>query len=47
MKCAQAMSDLENMCWVCETPFDESKPIRPYKKQAEELEFEKLKIPKD
>ncbi|TXT53696.1 MAG: membrane protein of unknown function [Promethearchaeota archaeon] len=27
-KCSETMSDLENACWVCETPFDESKPVR-------------------
>jgi hypothetical protein len=27
-KCAKALSTLENTCWVCETPFDESKPVK-------------------
>lgn len=26
LKCSKALTDLENRCWVCETPFDESKP---------------------
>ncbi|TXT66178.1 MAG: membrane protein of unknown function [Promethearchaeota archaeon] len=25
-KCSSSLSDLENACWVCNTPFDESKP---------------------
>ena len=32
-KCSDAMSDLENMCWVCDTPFDDSKPSKPFKKE--------------
>ena len=39
-KCARTLSDLENMCWVCESPFDESKPVRPYKKEEEKEEIE-------
>ena len=36
------MSDLENMCWVCETPFDPSKPSKPFQKEdKEEIEVEK------
>jgi uncharacterized protein YpmB len=27
VKCSNALSDLENTCWVCETPFDETKEI--------------------
>ena len=26
-KCSGALSDLENACWVCETPFDETKAV--------------------
>ena len=32
IKCAEKLTDLENMCWVCDEPFDESKPIRPSKR---------------
>jgi len=39
-KCARTLSDLENMCWVCESPFDESKPVIPYKKEEEKVEVE-------
>jgi len=39
-KCAYALENLENACWVCETPFDESKPSKPYKKVEEEIKVE-------
>lgn len=28
IKCSDALTDMENACWVCETPFDESKPVK-------------------
>ncbi|MFX0083634.1 MAG: hypothetical protein ACFE94_17940 [Candidatus Hodarchaeota archaeon] len=28
VKCSEALTNLENTCWVCETPFDESKPVK-------------------
>jgi late competence protein required for DNA uptake (superfamily II DNA/RNA helicase) len=31
--CSEQLSDLENMCWVCDEPFDETKPIRPQEKK--------------
>ncbi len=31
--CAQALQDLENICWSCDTPIDPSKPIKPYEKE--------------
>jgi len=31
-KCVEALISLENACWVCNAPFDESKPSIPYKK---------------
>ena len=40
-KCSNALSNVENACWVCSTPFNESKPSRPYEKEkGEDLEFE-------
>lgn len=38
--CARALSDLENLCWVCNNPFDESKPVKPYEKEKEVMEIE-------
>jgi len=26
---------MENTCWACNNPLDESKPFKPYKKQEE------------
>jgi len=31
IKCSDSLSNLENACWVCNTPFDDSKPTKPYK----------------
>jgi tetratricopeptide (TPR) repeat protein len=31
--CARALADLENVCWVCNTPIDISKPTKPFKKE--------------
>jgi hypothetical protein len=33
--CALTLSDLENACWVCNTPFDETKPSKPSEKEKE------------
>lgn len=38
--CARKLSNLENACWVCNTPFDESKPSKPFKKDVEEVDIE-------
>ncbi|MHA2473781.1 MAG: hypothetical protein ACXAES_11165 [Promethearchaeota archaeon] len=32
IKCSVSLSNLENACWVCNTPFDESMPSKPYEK---------------
>ena len=29
--CVQAVIDLENQCWSCNSPIDASKPVKPYK----------------
>jgi hypothetical protein len=31
VKCSEGMVNLENACWVCNEPFDESKPSTPFK----------------
>jgi hypothetical protein len=36
--CAEALSNLENTCWACNNPIDNSKPIKPEK----EVEFESI-----
>jgi hypothetical protein len=32
-KCSDLLADLENACWVCDTAFDESKPVKLPKKE--------------
>ncbi|MFX1259797.1 MAG: hypothetical protein ACFFAN_18245 [Promethearchaeota archaeon] len=44
LKCSEELINLENMCWVCDEPIDESKPIKPSKEELKE-EYKKL-IPK-
>ncbi|MBY8987118.1 MAG: hypothetical protein KGD61_01600, partial [Candidatus Lokiarchaeota archaeon] len=41
IKCSEGLSDLENMCWVCNKPFDDSKPIKPFRRE-EEGEIQKI-----
>ena len=33
--CVQAVIDLENQCWSCNSPIDASKPVNPYKPEKE------------
>ena len=40
--CAQALTKLENACWVCNAPMDQSKPIKPYKKDEEGIDLKIL-----
>ncbi len=35
--CARALTNLENVCWVCDTPIDYLKPVKPYKEDVEEI----------
>jgi len=39
--CARALIDLENTCWVCESPLDKSKPSKPFKKKEYEIPSKK------
>ncbi|MCK4382842.1 MAG: tetratricopeptide repeat protein [Candidatus Lokiarchaeota archaeon] len=39
--CARALSDLENVCWVCNTPIDRSKPVKSFFLDKEEFELKK------
>ena len=45
-KCTDALTNLENACWVCETPFDESKPVRLPEKKEEEVIVEDVDLKK-
>lgn len=35
--CARALTNLENVCWVCEIPIDPLKPVKPYTEDREEI----------
>ena len=37
MTCVNALSDLENACWVCKSPFDPTKPVRSIEFEGEDL----------
>jgi hypothetical protein len=39
-KCSDSLAGLENMCWVCNAPFDEFKPVKPFKNEKEEAGVE-------
>jgi tetratricopeptide (TPR) repeat protein len=39
--CARAVTDLENVCWVCEVPIDISKPVKPHENGASEVVSQK------
>ncbi|KKL77643.1 hypothetical protein LCGC14_2032840 [marine sediment metagenome] len=39
-KCVQALTNVENACWVCNKPFDESKSSKPFKDTEEESDIE-------
>lgn len=39
-KCAKVLEDTENACWACETPFDETKPIKIIKEAEEKIDIE-------
>lgn len=34
--CSDSLSNIENICWVCNTPIDESKPSTPFERPKEE-----------
>lgn len=38
--CARALSNLENVCWACETPIDYSKPVNPFKEEEERIKVQ-------
>ncbi|MFX1502428.1 MAG: hypothetical protein ACFFDH_15815 [Promethearchaeota archaeon] len=47
IKCSNALSNLENACWVCDTPFDESRPIQDHQVVEEALGLEEQIITED
>ncbi|MFX1276287.1 MAG: hypothetical protein ACFFBP_05550 [Promethearchaeota archaeon] len=38
-KCARALSNLENVCWVCNQPINESKPSNPFSVEKDKSKF--------
>ena len=47
LKCAKALSTLENLCWACNAPIDQSKPTKPLEEEQDEskevVKVDKLK----
>ena len=43
LKCAKALSTLENQCWACNTPIDQSKPIKPLEQAKEDIKEDFMK----
>jgi len=41
--CAEAISNLENQCWVCNAPIDENKPIKRQEPVEKEVEITSIK----
>ncbi|MFX1321597.1 MAG: tetratricopeptide repeat protein, partial [Promethearchaeota archaeon] len=37
--CARAVSNLENVCWACETAIDYNKPVKQFKEEQEGAKF--------
>ena len=44
--CTQAVIELENQCWSCNSPIDSSKPVKPYKPVKEVGDTKESKKPK-
>ena len=38
--CARALTNLENVCWVCDAPIDYLQPVKPYKEEEERVKVE-------
>jgi len=39
--CARTLVDLENVCWVCDAPLDESKPSKHSKRKEDDIPIKK------
>jgi len=42
-KCAEALIEIENMCWSCESPIDKAKPVKILKQDEENLDIKNKK----
>ena len=38
-KCAHALEELENACWACGESIDETRPVKPFKKEEVDIEI--------
>ncbi|MFX0098790.1 MAG: hypothetical protein ACFFCS_04355 [Candidatus Hodarchaeota archaeon] len=47
-RCTDTLENMENECWVCNTPFNETKPVKPKEtdEKKEEFEIQSPKSPK-
>ncbi|MHA2400790.1 MAG: hypothetical protein ACXADU_18115 [Promethearchaeota archaeon] len=43
-ECAEAVIEIENVCWVCESPIDYSKPIKYYESRKEKVSKDNTKL---
>ena len=41
-KCAETLSNLENQCWVCDAPIDDTKPVKHQEPNTEEVKIEPI-----
>ncbi len=41
IKCSEALSTMENVCWACYTPIDPAKPVKIIKEQEKDIEISK------
>lgn len=41
-KCVQTLSDLENVCWVCDIALDDQKPVTPEQTEDQQVLVEKI-----
>ncbi len=39
VNCSNALGNAENACWVCNEPFDESKPSKSFKDEMEDIKI--------
>ena len=39
--CARALTNLENICWVCDVPIDYSKPVKQIEEEPEVINLDK------
>ena len=43
VKCSDALSNLENVCWVCNGPIDKTRPVKRFKPKEEEIKIQNEK----